>query len=333
MNNDKKQQITNQIHALSNSLKIIHLNIDESLSLVTLIIQTETPSLTSDKQLSRQIAKIIKIDNQYKGLKLQIEPSPKSQSSSKKTPKYITITSGKGGVGKSTVSANLAAALARFGYKIAIIDADIYGPTIPQLFQIDNAEIKTNSEQKIIPIAKEGVDIISTQLLQGDDKPLMWRGPMLKKMLQHFFDDVAWNPDLDYIIIDLPPGTGDVPIDIKDLIPNAHAIVVTTPNKIASNIAIKSGLMAKSLGHNLLGIIENMSYYQNPANGQHEKIFGSGGAKLAAKKLNTKILAEIPITQTKEEFTGGIFTPHEETGLNYLGLANQIIKILKEETT
>jgi len=124
----------------------------------------------------------------------------------------------------------------------------------------------------------------------------------------------------------LPPGTGDVPMDLKNLIPDAKAIVVTTPNKMASHIATKSGLMAQHLGHEIVGIIENMSYYTNPATGAQEKIFGAGGGLTVAENLATQLLAEVPIAQAKESFEGGIFAPHEENGAIYLELANKIMK-------
>ena len=315
------------IEELLNGGEIKHLAVDEDESLVTLIV--EVPFGTDEKILSRSLAKVIKLDMGYKGLKLSINTkSPELQSEITKT-KYITVTSGKGGVGKSTVAGNLAVALARLGQKVGIIDADIYGPSLPQLFGIDEPVMQMNADKKIIPmLTDDGVAIISTEFLTEDDTPLMWRGPMLSRMLGHFFEDVLWTDDYDYIIVDLPPGTGDVPLDIKKYIPDAKAIVVTTPNKMASHIAIKSGLMAKHLGHELLGVVENMSYYLNPVNGNEEKIFGSGGGEAVAKSLATSVLAEIPIAQVKEDFAGsGIFAIHEENGMIYLGLANKILQL------
>jgi ATP-binding protein involved in chromosome partitioning len=213
------------------------------------------------------------------------------------------------------------------GKKVAIIDADIYGPSLPKVFNILEPNLMMNADKKIIPaMTTYGVAIMSTEFLTEDDTPLMWRGPMLGRMLGHFFDDVQWDEDTDYMIIDLPPGTGDVPMDIKNHIPTAKSIVVTTPNQMAAHIAIKSGQMAQHLGHELLGVVENMSYFINPVNGAEEKIFGTGGGQLVAEKLATELLAQIPITQVKDGAGSGIFAIHEENGLAYLGLANKVLK-------
>ena len=327
---NKEQEIRESIGAVLEAGEIKHLAIDESDSLVTAII--EVPELKPDtkKSLSRKIAKVVKIDLGYKGLKLSITEAPKKPRSERET-KYITITSGKGGVGKSTVAGNLAVALSRLGKKVGLIDADIYGPSLPQVFNIQTKpQLQVNENKKILPlVTTDGVTIMSTEFLTEDDTPLMWRGPMLSRMLDHFFNDIQWEDNLDYIIIDLPPGTGDVALDIKNFIPSAKTIVVTTPNKMASNIAIKSGIMAQHLGHEILGVVENMSYYTNPASEAREKIFGSGGGAAVAKSLNTEVLAEIPIAQVKDEAdSGGIFAIHEENGTAYLGLANKVMKRL-----
>lgn len=322
---NKKQEVEVAIRtAIAGEIK--HLAIDEAESLVTLIV--EVPVVTDEKALSRRLAKIIKLDLGYQGLKLSINQKKQALPKQNTKTKYITVTSGKGGVGKSTVAGNLAVALTRLGQKVGMIDADIYGPSLPKLFNITEIKMQMNADQKIIPmVTDDGVTMISTEFLTEDDTPLMWRGPMLGRMLGHFFEDVLWDDEYDYIVVDLPPGTGDIPLDIKKYIPDASAIVVTTPNHMASHIAIKSGVMAKHLGHELLGVVENMSYFSNPINGQKEKIFGSGGGQAVAESLDTTVLAEIPIAQVKEDFaSGGIFAIHEENGIAYLGLANKVMK-------
>lgn len=325
---DIENKVRNAIGAILEVGEVKHLVVDDSESLVTAVVEVSAMDPKAEKALSRQIAKIVKIDLGFKGLKLLIEQTAEATSSNPgKLVKYITITSGKGGVGKSTVAGNLAVALSRLGKKVGIIDADIYGPSLPKVFNIEELNLMMNAEQKIIPaMTKEGVAIMSTEFLTEDDKPLMWRGPMLGRMLGHFFDDVQWDEDTEYIIIDLPPGTGDVPMDIKNHIPEAKTIVVTTPNKMASHIAIKSGQMAEHLGHDLLGVVENMSYFTNPVNGAQEKIFGTGGGQLVAEKLATELLAEIPIAGVKAGTETGIFAIHEENGVAYLGLANKVMK-------
>ena len=310
-------------------MAIDHLAVDDEESFVTVVIQRPEMDAKAEKALLRKIAKVVKIDLGYKGLKLATTQTPIAVSKEHATEiKYVTITSGKGGVGKSTVAGNLAVALARLGKKVGIIDADIYGPSLPKVFDMRAPQLMMDENKKIIPaMTTEGVAIMSTEFLAEDDKPLMWRGPMLGRMLGHFFDDVNWGVDTDYMIVDLPPGTGDVPIDIKNHIPTAKSIVITTPNQMASHIAIKSGQMAQHLGHELLGVVENMSYFTNPVNGAQEKIFGTGGGRLVAEKLGTELLAQIPISPIKEGFGGGIFAIHEENGMAYLGLANKVLKM------
>lgn len=322
-----EKQIGEAIEAILEEGAIKHLAVDDKESLVTVLIEAPTMEPSAEKALTRAIAKVVKLDLGYKGLKLSIDQlAVKKEKPATKT-KYITITSGKGGVGKSTVAGNLAVALARLGKKVGIIDADIYGPSLPQVFGIKESKLAMTADKKIIPMTTtDGVAIMSTDFLTEDDMPLMWRGPMLGRMLTHFFDDVLWHEDTDFIIVDLPPGTGDIPMDLKNHIPEAKAIVVTTPNKMASHIAIKSGLMAKHLEHDILGVVENMSYYTNPIDGSRADIFGAGGGLKVAEVLETDLLAEIPIAQVKEGFEGGIFAIHEENGVAYLGLANKIMK-------
>jgi len=324
-----EQEIRDAISTVLEEGEIKHLAVDAEEALVTAIIETSALDAGTEKSLKRAIAKVVKLDLGYKGLKLAVTQAAEKGSKPEPKTQYITITSGKGGVGKSTVAGNLAVSFARLGLKVGLLDADIYGPSLPRVFNIkDKPQLQINKEQKILPVmTKDGVALMSTEFLTQDDTPLMWRGPMLSRMLTHLFDDILWEDELDYIIVDLPPGTGDVALDIKNFIPSAKTIVVTTPNKMASHIAIKSGLMAQQLGHEILGVVENMSYFINPVDGTEEKIFGSGGAAAVAESLKTDVLAEIPIAQVKEEAGGsGIFAIHEENGIAYLGLANKIMK-------
>jgi len=323
-----QQNITESLkQLLTDNMQLDHVSIDESESIVTVIIKAPGLNDKEQKALSRSVAKVVKIDYHFKGVKLSIEAPKIKKEIPERSTQYITITSGKGGVGKSTVAANLAVALARVGKKVGIIDADIYGPSLPKIFGITDPKMSMNEAEKIIPMkTDDGVTIISTEFLTPDDQPLMWRGPLLSRMLEHFFDDVVWDLDIDYIIIDLPPGTGDVPLDLNNFVPKSKTIVVTTPNKMASEIAIKSGQMAQHLGHELLGVVENMSYFTNPVNGAEEKIFGAGGGERVAKALGTEVIAEIPISPIKESISHGIFAIHEENGMVYLGLANKILK-------
>lgn len=298
-----------------------HLDIDEEKSVVTVIIALEKVEDDYKKYVTRALAKLIKLDLGFTGIKSEFELLKKSKSILGREIKYIGIASGKGGVGKSTVTANLAYALTTIGKKVGIIDADIYGSSIPTILDMPITLPKGTDDEKIIPFNKDGIELISTEFFLTPDKPLMWRGPMLGKMLNHFFYDVVWSEDIEYILVDLPPGTGDVAIDIQTLIPECKMIIVTTPHPSASHVAVKAGFAAEQLKHELLGVVENMSYLSHA--GEEIKVFGEGGGKIVAEKLNTKILQSIQIGQPKNSLS--IFGPSEEIGLDYIGLAKKII--------
>ena len=172
---------------------------------------------------------------------------------------FIAIASGKGGVGKSTVSVNLAVALARLGKKVGLIDADIYGFSVPDMMGITARPVVQG--EKIIPVERFGVKVISMGFFVEDNAPIIWRGPMLGKMLNSFFGEVEWG-DLDYLLLDLPPGTGDVALDLHTMLPACKEIIVTTPHPTAAFVAARAGAMALKTDHEILGVIENMSYGQ-----------------------------------------------------------------------
>lgn len=223
------------------------------------------------------------------------------------------------------MAANLALALTRIGKRVGIIDADVYGSSIPTIFNMEIKLPKANADEKIIPFAHEGIEIISTEFFLKDNKPLMWRGPMLGKMLNHFFEDIAWHQDIEYMIVDLPPGTGDVAMDIQKLIPQSKMLIITTPHPSASHVAIKAGYAAKELNHELLGVVENMSVFHH--NGESITIFGEGGGAEVAERLETDLLAQIPIGQP-ESGHHSLYGMEEPIGIDYLGLANKLIKSL-----
>ena len=209
--------------------------------------------------------------------------------------RVLAIGSGKGGVGKSTLSTNIALGLAKQGFQTGLLDADIWGFSIPRLLGVEG-RIEANEEKMMIPLEIENLKIISTGLItENEDTALMWRGLMLSKALEQFLTGVEWG-DLDYLIIDLPPGTGDIQMALSRLLPQAELIVVTTPQLMAQKVATRVADMAKRSFIPLLGVIENMSYFENNE-GKKYTIFGDGGGDNLAKQFGLDVLAKIPISE------------------------------------
>ncbi|OFG12225.1 Mrp/NBP35 family ATP-binding protein [Listeria monocytogenes] len=241
--------------------------------------------------------------------------------------KFLAIASGKGGVGKSTVSANLAVALAKQGKKVGLLDADIYGFSIPVLLGTTESPRKENGQ--IIPVETQGIQMISMDFFVEPGEPVIWRGPMLGKMIKMFLEEVRWGK-LDYLLIDLPPGTGDVALDIHSLIPKCNELIVTTPHYAAASVASRAGYMAAKNNHKIIGVIENMSYL-TLADGQVLKVFGQGGGEKVAADLETQLLIQMPIEQPEPNANGyisAVFDPSSTSGKAYKTLAEKIIPYL-----
>jgi ATP-binding protein involved in chromosome partitioning len=212
----------------------------------------------------------------------------------------ICIGSGKGGVGKSSVTANLAAALASDGKTVGVLDADVWGYSQPRMLGVGAERPKVNAERKLIPImAQEGISVMSIGFFVEPDAAVVWRGPMLHKALQQFLEDVEWG-ELDYLLIDLPPGTGDVSMTLAQLLPQAKFLIVTTPQPVAQKVAARSAEMAAKLKLEICGVIENMSGFVTPG-GERFQIFGEGGGQLLAAELDVPLLAKIPLTMPLRE--------------------------------
>ncbi|WP_026023118.1 Mrp/NBP35 family ATP-binding protein [Paenisporosarcina sp. TG20] len=241
---------------------------------------------------------------------------------------FISIASGKGGVGKSTVSVNLAVALSRLGKKVGLIDADIYGFSVPDMMGIQqNPKVEGN---RIIPVERFGVKVISMGFFVEDNAPIVWRGPMLGKALDQFFKDVEWG-DLDYLLLDLPPGTGDVALDIHQMIPTSKEIIVTTPHPTAAFVAARAGAMALQTNHEVLGVIENMAWFQSKTSNEKEYVFGKGGGTKLAEELRVELLGQIPLGQPdwdEEDFAPSVYAETHSTGKMYGEIALKIINKL-----
>jgi len=210
----------------------------------------------------------------------------------------IAVGAGKGGVGKTTVAVNLAIALAKCGSRVGLIDGDIYGPNVPIMLGM-KAQLVTDG-QKIVPAEKFDLQIISMGFLTGDDAPIIWRGPMLHGALQQFFREVRW-VDLDYLVVDLPPGTGDIALSLSQTVPVAGAIVVTTPQQVSLADTRRAVAMYKKLNISPLGVIENMSYFVCPNCAHEADIFGRGGGEKMAADLGVPFIGRIPIYQPIRE--------------------------------
>lgn len=245
--------------------------------------------------------------------------------------KFIAVASGKGGVGKSTVTVNLAVALARRGKRVGIIDADIYGFSVPDMMGIEERPNVVN--ERVIPIEKFGVKVMSMGFFVEDNSPIVWRGPMLGKMLRNFFQEIEWG-ELDYLLLDLPPGTGDVALDVHQIIPQSKEIIVTTPHATAAFVAARAGAMAIKTEHEIIGIVENMSYYVSTSTGEKEYVFGRGGGARLAESLNADLLAQIPLGApdnhiSEPDFAPSVYKADSETGGLYLELADSVLNKLE----
>ncbi len=214
----------------------------------------------------------------------------------------IPVGSGKGGVGKSTVSANLAVALAKTGARVGLMDADVYGPSIPTIMGVAGG--LRPERGGITPPSSHGVKVISAGFFVRPDQAVVWRGPMLAKMIEQFLGQVQWG-ELDYLLVDLPPGTGDVQLTLCQRIPLTGAVIVTTPQPVAVNIAEKAIIMFNQLKCPLLGIIENMSYWESRKTGEREYIFGSGGAEKISERWEVPLLGKVPLATTVRETSDG----------------------------
>jgi ATP-binding protein involved in chromosome partitioning len=226
------------------------------------------------------------------------QQQPQSKISFDPGTSIIAVASGKGGVGKSSVTVNLACALAAEGHRVGILDADVWGFSVPRMIGVSGKPVGFND--MILPLEAHGVKVISMGFFVPEETPVIWRGPMLHKAIEQFLGDVYWG-DLDFLLCDLPPGTGDVSISLASFLPGASMLVVTTPQEAARKVAERAGKMAERTNLRPLGVIENMSWYVCAHCGEREAIFGAGGGQEAAATLGVPLMAQVPLMPALRE--------------------------------
>ncbi|MEZ0233376.1 MAG: Mrp/NBP35 family ATP-binding protein [Actinomycetota bacterium] len=225
-------------------------------------------------------------------------PTPQQKIQFPPSTSVIAVASGKGGVGKSSVTVNLAAAMAAEGKKVGVLDADVWGFSVPRMLGVSGKPV--GFDNMIMPLEGYGVKVISMGFFVPDDTPVIWRGPMLHKAIEQFLGDVYWG-DLDFLLCDLPPGTGDVSISLASFLPGASMLVVTTPQEAARTVAERAGRMAERTNLRPIGVVENMSWFVCPHCGEREAIFGEGGGQEAADHLSVPLMAQVPLMPAMRE--------------------------------
>ena len=269
---------------------------------VSFTIELTTPACPVKDQLRDQAVAAVRALPGVSDVEVQMTASVRSVSAPEtgRTPlpgvkNVIAVGAGKGGVGKTTVAVNLALALAKCGSRVGILDGDMYGPNVPLMMGLETQQLTTDG-QRIVPAEKYGVQVVSIGFMTGDDAAVIWRGPMLHQAIQQFFREVAWH-DLDYLIVDMPPGTGDVALSLSQTVPVAGAVLVTTPQQVSLADTRRAIRMYQKLNIKPIGIIENMSYYACP-NCHHEAdIFGYGGGEELATSMEVPFLGRLPVYQ------------------------------------
>jgi ATP-binding protein involved in chromosome partitioning len=243
----------------------------------------------------------------------------------------VAVASGKGGVGKSTASVNLACGLQQLGARVGLLDCDIYGPSIPLMMGINRRPTLTDDQQLMVPPENHGVKLMSMGFLIDGDAPVIWRGPMIVKTIQQFFSSVAWG-DLDYLLVDLPPGTGDAQLTLCQTVPLDGGVIVTTPQEASLGVVRKGIAMFNKVNVPILGIIENMSYFMTP-DGQRHEIFGHGGGGDEARRQNVPFLGEVPLfTEIREAGDKGtpivVSAPQSAPARAFISVAEQLQRAL-----
>jgi len=301
--------------------------------LVTVEIPTHAYPKDKRRELTARIEKTLKDKGAARVTVMPrvvtaFQPPPSEKALLPGVKNVIAVAAGKGGVGKSTVATNLALALRLHGASVGLLDADVFGPSVPTMLGPAEAAPGASPDQKIIPAVHHGIKVISIGFFTSKEEAVVWRGPMVHRLLQQFLGDVAWG-DLDYLVVDLPPGTGDVQLSLSQLIPVTGAVMVTTPQEVSIIDVVRAIAMFNKVEIPVLGLIENMSGYRCPSCGHHDDIFARGGGKRLASEIDTTFFGEIPI-DTRIRFGGDsgvpvvVSAPDSENAARFLDIASQV---------
>lgn len=271
-------------------------SVDVSGSAVRLGIELTTPACPLKDQIEKDIRQALAplgVRDVAIDWSARVRSTPNLEGKLPGVKNIIAVGAGKGGVGKSTIAVLAAMGLSREGARVGLMDADVYGPSIPKMLGIESAKPRVRND-RLLPIETHGLAVMSMGFMVEPDRAVIWRGPMIHGVIRQFLEQVDWG-ELDYLIIDLPPGTGDVPLTLSQTIPMTGAVVVATPQDVALLDAIKALRMYQQLNVEILGIVENMSYFRAPDTGKEYDLFGRGGARKAAERVGVPFLGEIPI--------------------------------------
>jgi len=298
MSNDQRESIGSIVDPLmGRSLDELGLVQDVSKQRVT--IGLPTPNYPVADEIRRRVSAIAGVeceltiidDSQRSEMMSRLRDGVPAVGESGSRTRVLAVSSGKGGVGKSSVTTNLGVALVEAGYTVGVIDADIWGFSIPRMLGIEYPPVVI--DQSIIPPVAHGVKAISMDYFVGDDQAVIWRGPMLHKAIEQFLKDVWWDSP-DFLLVDMPPGTGDVSISLSQFLPRAQVLVVTTPQPTAQRVARRAALMARKVEQEVIGVVENMSWFTGD-DGKRYRLFGEGGGEALAEELGVSLLAQIPL--------------------------------------
>lgn len=299
---------------------------------VKLGIELTTPACPLKDQIRADVERAVEALGGVRQIEIdftaRVRGGPMGQANLPGVKNIIAVGAGKGGVGKSTMSVLIAAGLARAGAKVGLLDADVYGPSIPKMLGVEGAKPEMDkSQERIIPVMANGIKVISIGFLISPDQAVIWRGPMIHSTVKQFIDHVDWG-ELDYLIVDLPPGTGDVPLTLSQSVSATGAVVVCTPQDVALLDAVRAARMYQQLKIDIIGIIENMSYFIAPDTGREYDLFGKGGAQRAAARLDVPYLGAVPIN-IGIRISGDQGTPDAVFADNAQGVADAVQKVVE----